>query len=293
MWNLLNPYLLTILLSIPFNKLPCIKLSEAADRLFNRDYKQNKQIFVPEVFITKTPTMIFNEKERLEQILQNPNLSEQEKVKWRCRVANIEGELLEKNVYDVLKKYFNSHKDQKVLILHGYEIMDLDTLERKDRFGNLRQEVCKWEKDFIVINLTYGYIMAIEAKRTLDFKSIKSAKEQLENTKAMIEKWFGADLKQDWMFLSAVYCEKGDMYKKLCAKCDDNFVFTSPDDLLAKLTQLHNELNKVMFYSKYKKVFQTKHYKYHNPSSPWPLPSQLKVTTKSSPNHSVTLIARG
>ena len=70
--------------------------------------------------------MIFNEKERLEKILQNPNLSEQEKIKWRCRVANIEGELLEKNVYDVLKKYFNSHKEQKVLILHGYEIMDPD-----------------------------------------------------------------------------------------------------------------------------------------------------------------------
>ena len=166
----------------------------------------------------------------------------------------ITGELLEKNVFSGLKDYFDAHTDQVVLVLHGYEVMDLDSLERKDRFGKLRRHIRKEEKDFIVINLTYGYILTIEAKTTLDSKSIEKAQEQLENTKKLLKKWFGADLKQEWMFFSAIYCEKGDKYNKLCNGCDWRFIFTGRDDLLQKLTKLHsNDLsprevnNKVTF----------------------------------------------
>ena len=82
---------------------------------------------------------------------------------------------LEKNIYDSLTEYFTKHKDQEVLVLHGFEIMDLDTLERKDRFGNMKKVISKQEKDVIVINLTFRYILTIEAKTTLDGKLSKSA----------------------------------------------------------------------------------------------------------------------
>ena len=39
------------------------KLSEAASKLFKRDYEGKSQIFVPELFLTKSPTMVFTEKE--------------------------------------------------------------------------------------------------------------------------------------------------------------------------------------------------------------------------------------
>ena len=146
---------------------------------------------------------------------------------------------MEKNVFTGLKEYFDTYSDQEVLVLHGYEVMDLDSLERRDRFGKLKRSAQKEEKDFIVINLTYGYILTIEAKSTLDSKSIKKAKKQLENTKNLMKKWFGADLKKEWLFFSAIYCEKGDKYAKLCNNCDWRFIFTGLKDLLEKLENLH------------------------------------------------------
>ena len=146
---------------------------------------------------------------------------------------------MEKNVFTGLKEYFDTYSDQEVLVLHGYEVMDLDSLERRDRFGKLKRSAQKEEKDFIVINLTYGYILTIEAKSTLDSKSIKKAKKQLENTKKLMKKWFGADLNKEWLFFSAIYCEKGDKYAKLCNNCDWRFIFTGLKDLLEKLENLH------------------------------------------------------
>ena len=152
----------------------------------------------------------------------------------------IEGEFLEKNVFDTLKEYFSLHSNQQVLILHGYEVMDLETLQ--DKKG--KKQIHHWEKDFIVINVTYGYVLAIEAKKTLDNKSMISAREQLENTKRLLEKWFGADLKKEWSFFSAVYCEKGDKYKNCCDGCDQDFLYAGPEDLLTKLERLHANLPK-------------------------------------------------
>ena len=167
-------------------------------------------------------------------------MSQKEKGKWRCRLNTIEGELLEKNVFDTLKKYFSLHSDQQVLVLHGYEVMDLETLQ--DKKG--KKQIHHWEKDVIIINVTYGYILAIEAKKTLDKKSMISACEQLENTKKILEKWFGVDLKKEWTFFSAVYCEKGDKYKHCCDGCDLNFLYAGPEDLLTKLESLHANLQK-------------------------------------------------
>ena len=160
----------------------------------------------------------------------------------------IPGEPLEKNIFTTLKKYFSDHENQKVLVLHGYEVMNLDSLERRDKNGKLK-DVQKEEKDFIIINLTYGYILAIEAKATLNSKSIEKARRQLEGTMKMLKKWFGADLKKAWKFFSAVYCERGDEFNKLCRNCDQDFVFSGPDDLLVMLENMHNGygLKKVIY----------------------------------------------
>ena len=83
--------------------------------------------------------------------------------------------------------------------------------------------------------------MNIEAKQTLDSKSVRKARDQLENTKEIITKYFGCDLNGKWKFYSTLYCEKGDKYKKLCEKCDLNFVFSGPKDLVEKMDKLHFE----------------------------------------------------
>ena len=169
-------------------------------------------------------------------------------------IFNISGEPLEKNIFTTLKKYFIGHKDQKILVLHGYEVMNLDSLEKSDKNGNKMKDVQKEEKDFIIVNLTFGYIIAIEAKATLNSKSIEKARKQLEGTKKMLKKWFGADLMQEWKFFSAVYCERGDEFNKLCRNCNLDFVFSGPDELLVMLENMHNS------YPGLKKVKKTASY---------------------------------
>ena len=58
-------------------------LIEAVETLYNRDYKDKKQIFVPECFLTKCPKMIFHEKAKLEELLNDMNISDKEKGKLR------------------------------------------------------------------------------------------------------------------------------------------------------------------------------------------------------------------
>ena len=221
------------------NAVEITRLSKAAEALFNRDYKDKKQIFVPEFFLTKDPTMIYQEKERLEKLLEDRkragDLSPKEEGKWRCKIKTLEGEILEKTVYDTLKAYFRTHDNQQVLVLHGYELMDFDMLEG-------RKEIPHGEKDFIIINLTYGYIMNIEAKSSLNAKSLKEVKRQLEETKKWFEKWFGADLTAGWKFISGVYCERNDKTNKNCRNCDMDFIFTGSEDLTNKIEKIHGML---------------------------------------------------
>ena len=153
----------------------------------------------------------------------------------RLRLKIIEGEKLEKNVCDTLKSYFESHGDQEILVLHGYEIADLDKLAN-------RKDVAHWEKDFLIINVTYGYILNIEAKSSLNGKSVAKAKEQLENTKRILEKWFGADLSEGWKFISAIYCERKDKTNKNCRNADMDFIFTGTEDLKEKIDKIHKGL---------------------------------------------------
>ena len=74
------------------------------------------------------------------------------------------------------------------------------------------------EIDFLLINWTHHYILNIEVKKWLgvvkgkpgdiDKCSISKAKKQINTIKTMIEDWFGADLKGDWKYVSALYCQE-------------------------------------------------------------------------------------
>ena len=215
------------------NAIKLTNLSKCADALFDRDYKGKKRIFVPERFLTKNPKlMLFKNAEELKRKIEAcanyPKLN-----KWRGE-ANIKGEALEKTVYEALKSFFKQpeNENHEVLVLHGYEIMDLSMKKGQKEFG-------RREKDFLIVNLTLGYIMNIEAKSSLTKPNLNDAKKQLENTKKMFEKWFGLDLNPGWQFISGVYCEKE---SGNCEKCKTDFIFTSSEDLSTKLEKIHENL---------------------------------------------------
>ena len=219
------------------------RLIDAVEALFNRDYKEKKQIFVPEHFLTKTPKMMFHDAKGLSDKLDKIGKTFPKKMEWQGLKANVEGEDFEKKVYKTLKAYFQKpeRKDEQVLVLHGYEIMDL-------KMESNKIEVPHWEKDFIIVNLTHGYVLNIEVKRTPDSKTLGGLKVQLENTKRLFEQWFAADLNPGWKFFSAVYCENATNKKgkknRLCDNYDKDFVFTSSEDLITKLGKIQGDPQK-------------------------------------------------
>ena len=84
--------------------------------------------------------------------------------------------------------------------------------------------------------------MNIVAKSSLNRKSLKKAKDQLENAKKILEKWFGADLNEGWKFISAIYCERNDKTNKNCKNADMDFIFTGTEDLIEKIDKIHEGL---------------------------------------------------
>merc|ERR1712051_1091117 len=73
------------------------KLIAAVEALFNRDYKEKKQIFVPEHFLTKIPKMMFQDSKGLfEKLAERMKLQKHfpKKMEWEGLKANVEGEIL-------------------------------------------------------------------------------------------------------------------------------------------------------------------------------------------------------
>ena len=79
------------------------------------------------------------------------------------------GEQPERNLYDSLKKLFKNSKE-KVAVFHGIDILKL----------NLEKAFTFKEKDFVIINATYKYVMVIEVKKTFGVAdSVEKALKQL------------------------------------------------------------------------------------------------------------------
>ena len=84
------------------------------------------------------------------------------------------------------------------------------------------------EKDFILVNATYGYIILVECKTTLDKETLQKSLQQLNDTKKDLETYFRngiledePELSPDWIFMPMIYCEEvaNDFnYCKLCEK---------------------------------------------------------------------------
>ena len=77
------------------------RLIDAVEALFNRDYKEKKQIFVPEHFLTKISKMMFHDSKGLfEKLAERMKLEKQfpQMGKWQGLKANVDGEALEKKV---------------------------------------------------------------------------------------------------------------------------------------------------------------------------------------------------
>ena len=114
--------------------------------------------------------------------------------------------MAEKFVFHELKKYYNDSKDD-VLVVHSHQFLGSST-KKENEFIDSK------EKDFIIVNATFGYIMIIEVKKTLNATTLTKSLQQLKDTKEKITQYLRTDilmdhlkLKREWMLIPMIYCE--------------------------------------------------------------------------------------
>ena len=227
-------------------------LQVAIDTLFERDHGYfllllNGEIevgrfgpkFVPLVFFTKVPEVLIPE--AFEKRLQNTRqassssssyqLSETARnLKWKINDGKAEpkdhinhgtlrGDMAERKVFEALQKYFDLTKDD-CLVLHSYSFLHRE---------NYR------EKDFVILNLTKGYVMDIEVK--VSENHFESAKDQLMDSKVRIQAIFDSieNMSSQWKFIGVCYIENGLLNK--------DFVINGSDDISERLARIEGKIN--------------------------------------------------
>ena len=86
----------------------------------------------------------------------------------------VKGQIAEQKMFDALKQYFDGCKDD-VVVVHSHKFLNKDSNN---------------EKDFIILNLTKGYILVIEVKANQS--KYQKAKKQLFDSKDRCGEIFGA-----------------------------------------------------------------------------------------------------
>ena len=94
------------------------------------------------------------------------------------------GEAPELDLYNALHNRFDT-RDESVAVFHSLNILKFDP-DRQDNNTN--------EKDFILVSATHGYIMAIEAKKTLNQEEAEKSLEQVMGTMEDLKTYFETDI---------------------------------------------------------------------------------------------------
>ena len=110
--------------------------------------------------------------------ISNPDIIDLHKYESRTQGKGkhkdlVKGQIAEQAMFKKLKKYYENSKDD-VIVIHSHTFLQSQS-----------------EKDFIVLNGTKGYLMAIEIKASASSGNRQKAKKQLLETKDIIEKISG------------------------------------------------------------------------------------------------------
>ena len=188
---------------IPDYYLNSIKVADYVDPSKGEEYGKNCETaagLYPERIIT-----VRNKKKKRNEIVNEfTNLAH---TFFEGRRISYYGEPTEKKLYHALKKRYE-RTNEKVVVFHALDLMKFD--QENTNFD---------EKDFILINATHGYVMAIEAKKNLAEKkdskekdSLVTALNQLERTMKDLQTFFTSNFLKDedslssnWISIPMIY----------------------------------------------------------------------------------------
>ena len=209
-------------------------ISELITNLIKRDYPyldtfdgtNTLQIFIPEVNLIKHPKIISESAYlRLKNALEVHDAKTLKE--FEGKYMELKGHIVENLCYDDIKEYFHQ-RNETVLVIHGLCMLNPDP--KKGQNGS--------EKDFIIVNYTYNYIMAIEVKSSLTTNVAQNAKlcpveksvNQLKEAFEILEELFGEDIKGSWWFIPMIYCSTMDKKARNILKSMSDLIFCRSGD---------------------------------------------------------------
>ena len=194
--------------------------AEAANRLLQRDHKAFLHLlehyhhgdlgayFVPNIFFSEVPKVI--------------DFSAAYDAKYN---DNVRGDVAEQEVFKELQNYFDRTKDD-VLVLHSHKFLN-------DESNN--------EKDFILLNLSKGYILVIEVKASSSQYS--KGKKQLLDAKERIAEIVGNVMAATKWKFAGVFIAKSKSEKEMfnCEKCS-LFTIIGIDNIVKQLPEIEKKI---------------------------------------------------
>ena len=193
---------------IPDYYLNSIKVADYVDPIKGEEYEKH----------CKKAAKLYPERKIKSKLKKVKNFETLGKSFFEGRKITYFGEEPEKDLYYALKKRYERN-NEKVVVFHALELMKFDT--ENTNFD---------ERDFILINATHGYVMAIEAKKNLAEKenskedNLVKGLDQLERTMKDLQTFFTSSfleeedfLSSNWIFIPMIYtknlefslCESG------------------------------------------------------------------------------------
>ena len=184
-----------------------------------------KGYFMPPTFLSKIPNVLVPS-----EFPQRRNDAKDHQAKgyYLTHVPNdydgdgvLAGESTEREMFYGLKKHYEQTGDD-CLVLHGHCFLWNDSIH---------------EKDFIVLNLSKGYIMMVEAKATKTDGNMKKAMDQLEDGRKRIKSLVNSvrNISDQWKYIGVLYIKDGHRFDIKCCKDCKNFTIVGSNDIATKL----------------------------------------------------------
>ena len=197
----------------------------AATKLLNRDHKDVANLkenyfngklgakFLPPIYFSDYPHIV------------NPDAYETKRDINPETVNKIRAEKAEKTMFQGLEKHFIETKDD-VLVLSSHKFSNTASVN---------------EKDFIILNLSKGYVMNLEVK--VDSKKFKSAKPQLYDGKNRLDEIFSEiGVPSAWKFIGVFYAQTGEkLFDCPKDKCS-TYAIIGEDQIEEKLKQIEKDI---------------------------------------------------
>ena len=183
--------------------------------------------FLPCIFISKIPRVVEPAAYDHQHKVKKSKIDPKEHAK---NLKNIVKESSEKSTFDGLVAYFRKNTQEDVFVTFNQDIRDKT------------QTNPTWhELDALVINLTRGYILVIEAKGNLNNQPLKKALKQLKKTTGIFLKNLASGLKQEWKLIKMIYSADVNPSLNICSTCQPYVISPAKGDFVNQIEVILNQ----------------------------------------------------